>query len=274
MAKIRLDQLLFSRGLATSRTAAQALVMEGKVRVDGRVETKAGRAVAEDVPLEVEAPPRFVSRGGEKLEGAFAKFSGWTVDGLVCLDVGSSTGGFTDCMLQHGAARVMAVDVGTNQLAYKLRVDPRVWVRENFNARNMTIADLPERPARAVTDVSFISLKLILPPMAEVLFPGGEIVSLIKPQFEAGRGNAPGGVVNDPEVRRRVVEDISAFGTQTLGLELLGVEESPIRGREKGNIEYLAWWRKPAENAIIPPPEVTGERTSREELEKVKEFSK
>ena len=201
MAKIRLDQLLFSRGLATSRTAAQALVMEGKVRVDGRVETKAGRAVAEDVPLEVEAPPRFVSRGGEKLEGAFAKFSGWTVDGLVCLDVGSSTGGFTDCMLQHGAARVMAVDVGTNQLAYKLRVDPRVWVRENFNARNMTIADLPERPARAVTDVSFISLKLILPPMAEVLFPGGEIVSLIKPQFEAGRGNAPGGVVNDPEVR-------------------------------------------------------------------------
>ena len=274
MAKIRLDQLLFSRGLATSRTAAQALVMEGKVRVDGRVETKAGRAVAEDVPLEVEAPPRFVSRGGEKLEGAFAKFSGWTVDGLVCLDVGSSTGGFTDCMLQHGAARVMAVDVGTNQLAYKLRVDPRVWVRENFNARNMTIADLPERPARAVTDVSFISLKLILPPMAEVLCPGGEIVSLIKPQFEAGRGNAPGGVVNDPEVRRRVVEDISAFGTQTLGLELLGVEESPIRGREKGNIEYLAWWRKPAENAIIPPPEVTGERTSREELEKVKELSK
>ena len=122
MAKIRLDQLLFSRGLATSRTAAQALVMEGKVRVDGRVETKAGRAVAEDVPLEVEAPPRFVSRGGEKLEGAFAKFSGWTVDGPVCLDVGSSTGGFTDCMLQHGAARVMAVDVGTNQLAYKLRL--------------------------------------------------------------------------------------------------------------------------------------------------------
>ena len=253
MAKVRLDQLLFSRGLAVSRTAAQALVMEGKVRVDGRVETKAGRAVAEDVPLEVEAPPRFVSRGGEKLEGAFSKFAGWTVDGLICLDVGSSTGGFTDCMLQHGAAKVMAVDVGTNQLAYKLRVDPRVWVRENFNARNMTIADLPERPARAVTDVSFISLKLILPPMAEVLLPGGEIVSLIKPQFEAGRGNAPGGVVNDPEVRRRVVEDISAFGTQTLGLELLGVEESPIRGREKGNVEYLAWWRKPAENAIIPP---------------------
>ena len=231
--KVRLDQLLFARGLAASRTAAQALVLEGKVRVEGRVETKAGRAVAEDAALDVEAPPRFVSRGGEKLEGAFAAFPDWDVAGHVCLDVGSSTGGFTDCMLQHGAARVMAVDVGTNQLAYKLRVDPRVWVRENFNARSLTAADLPERPSRAVTDVSFISLKLILPPMAEVLLPGGEIVSLVKPQFEAGRGQAP------------VVEDISAFGTQALGLALLGVAESPIRGREKGNVEYLAWWRKP-----------------------------
>ena len=243
--KVRLDQLLFARGLAASRTAAQALVLEGKVRVEGRVETKAGRAVAEDAALDVEAPPRFVSRGGEKLEGAFAAFPGWDVAGHVCLDVGSSTGGFTDCMLQHGAARVMAVDVGTNQLAYKLRVDPRVWVRENFNARSLTAADLPERPSRAVTDVSFISLKLILPPMAEVLLPGGEIVSLVKPQSAAGRGQAPGGVVSDPAVRRRVVEDISAFGTQTLGLALLGVAESPIRGREKGNVEYLAWWRKP-----------------------------
>ena len=251
VARLRLDVLLTERGLVSSRTAAQALILEGKVRVEGRVETKAGRAVAEDAAIEVEAPPRFVSRGGEKLEGAFAKFSGWTVDGLVCLDVGSSTGGFTDCMLQHGAVKVMAVDVGTNQLAYKLRIDPRVWVRENFNARNLTVADLPERPARAVTDVSFISLKLILPPMAEVLLPGGEMVSLIKPQFEAGRGNAPGGVVTDPEIRRRVVEDITAFGTGTLGLELLGVEESPIRGREKGNVEYLAWWRKPGGNAII-----------------------
>ncbi len=246
MVRVRLDQLLFARGLAASRTAAQALVLAGQVRVEGRVETKAGRAVPDDAALEVATPPRFVSRGGEKLEGAFAHFPGWTVEGLVCLDVGSSTGGFTDCMLQHGAARVMAVDVGTNQLAYKLRVDPRVWVRENFNARNMTAADLPERPARAVTDVSFISLRLILPPMAEVLLPGGEIISLIKPQFEAGRGQAPGGVVVDPVVRARVVEEISAFGTQTLGLDLLGVTESPIRGREKGNIEYLAWWRKPA----------------------------
>ena len=245
MARTRLDVLLAARGLAASRTVAQALVLEGKVRVDGQPETKAGRLVPDDAEIEVEAPPRFVSRGGEKLEGAFAAFPGWTVDGLVCLDVGSSTGGFTDCLLQHGAARVMAVDVGTNQLAWKLRADPRVWVRENFNARYMTAADLPERPMRAVTDVSFISLTLILPPMAEVLLPGGEIVSLVKPQFEAGRGLAPGGVVTDPAVRERVVDDISKFGTQKLGLDLLGVAESPLRGRDKGNIEYLAWWRKP-----------------------------
>ena len=140
--------------------------------------------------------------------------------------------------------RVMAVDVGTNQLAWKLRSDPRVWVRENFNARHMTAADLPERPARAVTDVSFISLRLILPPMAEVLLPGGEIVSLVKPQFEAGRGNAPGGVVSDPAVRQAVLDDVCAFGERELGLRLLGTAESPIRGREKGNIEYLAHWRK------------------------------
>ena len=245
MAKVRLDVLLAARGLAASRTVAQALILEGKVRVDGRPETKSGRLVPDDAVVEVEAPPRFVSRGGEKLEGAFAAFPGWTVDGLVCLDVGSSTGGFTDCLLQHGAARVMAVDVGTNQLAWKLRSDPRVWTRENFNARYMTSADLPERPARAVTDVSFISLTLILPPMADVLLPGGEMVSLIKPQFEAGRGQAPGGVVTDPAVRERVVADISAFGTNSLGLDLLGVAESPIRGRDKGNVEYLAWWRKP-----------------------------
>ena len=240
----RLDIALVARGLAPSRTAAQALVMAGEVRVNGQVASKPAQAVPDDASLEVEQPLRFVSRGGEKLEGAFAAFPEWTVEGLVCLDVGSSTGGFTDCMLQHGAKRVMAVDVGTNQLAYRLRVDPRVWVKEKFNARYMTAADLPERPDRAVTDVSFISLKLILPPMAEVLNPGGEIVSLVKPQFEAGRGNAPGGVVSDPDVRKAVLEDITAFGTGELGLELLGTAESPIRGREKGNIEYLAYWRK------------------------------
>lgn len=241
----RLDVLIAERGLAASRTAAQALVLEGKVNVDGQLALKSGSAVDESVVITVEAPPRFVSRGGEKLEAAFAAFPEWRVDGMVCLDVGSSTGGFTDCLLQHGAVRVMAVDVGTNQLAWKLRSDSRVWVREKFNARYMTASDLPERPLRAVTDVSFISLKLILPPMADVLLPGGEMVSLIKPQFEAGRGLAPGGLVSDPAVRAGVVDDISSFGVDTLGLELLGVAESPVRGRDKGNVEYLAHWRKP-----------------------------
>jgi len=243
--KSRLDSALVARGLAASRTVAQALVMEGKVRVNGQTAAKSAASVEDGDAIEVESPPRFVSRGGEKLEGAFEAFPGWSVEGRVCLDVGSSTGGFTDCLLQHGAKRVMAVDVGTNQLAWKLRSDSRVWVRENFNARYMTAADLPERPSRAVTDVSFISLRLILPPMASVLEPGGEIVSLIKPQFEAGRGSAPGGVVADPSVRERVVAEISAFGTDTLGLALLGTVESPTRGRDKGNVEYLAWWRKP-----------------------------
>jgi 23S rRNA (cytidine1920-2'-O)/16S rRNA (cytidine1409-2'-O)-methyltransferase len=245
MAKKRLDQQLVERGLVASRTLAQTLVMAGEVRVNGHVETKSSRQVADDDELTVDSKPRFVSRGGEKLEGAFQKFSSFSVDGKVCLDVGSSTGGFTDCMLQHGAKKVMAVDVGTNQLAWSLRSDPRVWVKENFNARYMRIEDLPERPERAVTDVSFISLKLILPPMNDVLLPGGEIVSLIKPQFEAGKGLAPGGVVTDPKVRAAVVDDIVAFGKGELGLELAGLTESPIRGRDKGNIEYLAYWRKP-----------------------------
>ena len=242
--KTRLDSALVDRGLVASRTVAQALVLEGKVRVNGRVAAKSALAVAPEDGIEVEESPRFVSRGGDKLEGAFSSFPDWNVAGHVCLDVGSSTGGFTDCLLQHGAKRVMAVDVGTNQLAWKLRSDSRVWVRENFNARYMTVADLPERPSRAVTDVSFISLKLILPPMAEVLEPGGEMVSLIKPQFEAGRGMAPGGVVTDPAIREQVVADISAFGRDRLGLSVLGVTESPIRGRDKGNVEFLAWWRK------------------------------
>ena len=244
MMKGRLDNALVARGLVASRTEAQACVMAGKVRVNGQVVAKSAFAVLPEDAIEVESPPRFVSRGGEKLEGAFAAFPGWCVEGRVCLDVGSSTGGFTDCLLQHGAKRVMAVDVGTNQLAWKLRADPRVWVRENFNARHMTVADLPERPSRAVTDVSFISLRLILPPIAEVLEEGGEIVSLIKPQFEAGRDLVRGGVVTDPAVRERVVAEISAFGTETLGLSLLGTAESPIRGKDKGNVEYLAWWRK------------------------------
>ena len=245
--KTRLDVLLVARGLAESRTRAQALVLEGKVRVGGQVETKASRQLDEGADLAVERPPRFVSRGGEKLEGAFAL---WGADldvvGRTCLDVGSSTGGFTDCLLQHGASFVMAVDVGTNQLAYSLRRDPRVWVRENFNARYMEAADLPRTPEVAVTDVSFISLRLILPPIVGVLAPGGRIVALIKPQFEVGKGNAPGGLVRDEALRLEARDGIVRFATDELGLELRGLAESPIRGREMGNIEYLSFWGKRA----------------------------
>ena len=243
MMKARLDQLLVARGLASSRTVAQALVMEGKVRVAGQTEYKASRQIDDETPVEIESPPRFVSRGGEKLEGAFELWgTALSAEGKTCLDVGSSTGGFTDCLLQHGARRVMAVDVGTNQLAYSLRTDPRVWVRENFNARYMKPEDIPEVPTLAVTDVSFISLKLILPPICGVLAPGGEIVALIKPQFEVGKGNAPGGLVRDESLRLAARDEIVRFAKEELGLELLGLAESPIKGREMGNVEYLSWW--------------------------------
>ena len=250
--KRRLDMILVERALAESRTRAQALVMEGKVRVAGQTERKPSRLVDDGVPVEVEAPPRFVSRGGEKLEGAFALWGAGTGDrgarlsaeGKICLDVGSSTGGFTDCLLQHGAEKVMAVDVGTNQLAYKIRTDPRVWARENYNARFMKPEDLPDIPALAVTDVSFISLRLILPPICGVLRGGGEIVALIKPQFEVGKGNAPGGLVRDESLRLAARDGIVRFASDELGLELLGLAESPIRGREMGNVEYLSWWRR------------------------------
>ena len=243
------------RGLAESRTRAQALVMEGKVHVAGQTEYKASRQIDDETPVEIESPPRFVSRGGEKLEGAFELWGtgngergtgngerALNAEGKTCLDVGSSTGGFTDCLLQHGARRVMAVDVGTNQLAYSLRTDPRVWVRENFNARYMKPEDLPEVPTLAVTDVSFISLKLILPPIRDVLASGGEIVALIKPQFEVGKGNAPGGLVRDESLRLAARDEIVRFAKEELGLELLGLAESPIKGREMGNVEYLSWW--------------------------------
>jgi 23S rRNA (cytidine1920-2'-O)/16S rRNA (cytidine1409-2'-O)-methyltransferase len=245
MKKERLDTLLVKTGFAESREQAQRMIMAGSVSVGGHPVTKSGHRYPEDVAIELASRPRYVSRGGEKLEGAFKAFPGFKVDGLTALDVGASTGGFTDCLLQHGAARVIAVDVGRGQLHWNLRQDSRVHVMEQFNARYLSIADLPERPAVAVTDVSFISLRLILPPMTEVLLPGGEIVSLIKPQFEAGRGKAPGGVVRDPAVHRAVVEDIRSFGVETLGLTWLDCVPSPLKGPE-GNIEFLAYWKKEA----------------------------
>ena len=241
--KDRLDTLLVKAGLAESKEMAQRLIMAGEVRVAGQVATKPGHKFPDDAPLTVAARPRFVSRGGDKLEGAFAAFPAFDVKGKVCIDVGSSTGGFTDCLLQHGAARVIAVDVGKGQLHWKMRQDPRVYVMEEFNARYLRLSDLPEQPQMGVSDVSFISLKLILPPMADVLPAGGEILSLIKPQFEAGREKVPGGVVRDPAVRAAVVEEIKAFGTGTLGLAWLGCVQSPLLGPE-GNVEFLAWWRK------------------------------
>ena len=241
--KDRLDTLLVKAGLAESKELAQRLIMAGEVRVAGQVATKPGHKYPDDAPLAVAVRPRFVSRGGDKLEGAFTAFPEFDVMDKVCLDVGASTGGFTDCLLQHGATRVIAVDVGKGQLHWKMRQDPRVHVMEGFNARYLRLSDLPEQPDLGVTDVSFISLKLILPPLSDVLAPGGEIISLIKPQFEAGRVNVPGGVVRDPAVREAVVEEIKMFGTVTLGLAWLGCVQSPLLGPE-GNVEFLAWWRK------------------------------
>jgi len=238
--KTRLDDILVSRGLAESKEQAQRIIMAGDVRVQNFPNAKAGQKFADDVEIEVLAKPRFVSRGGEKLEGAFEAFK-LNVEGLDCLDVGASTGGFTDCLLQHGAARVISLDVGKNQFHPRLRNDPRVTVIEGFNARFLTVADLPYLPRFAVADVSFISLRLILPPLVKILPPGAQILTLIKPQFEAGREHAPKGVVRDPAIHAQVVEGIRAFA-ETIGLKSLGVERSPLLGPE-GNVEFLAWWQ-------------------------------
>ena len=242
---MRIDQYLSENKLCDSRTEAKNLILDGKVTVDGIPITKPSFDVlgTEDILVD-KTSVRYVSRGGLKLEAALDSFA-VSIKGALAIDVGASSGGFTDCLLQHGARRVMAVDVGTNQLAYSLRTDPRVWVRENFNARYMKQEDLPEVPSLAVTDVSFISLKLILPPICGVLAPGGEIVALIKPQFEVGKGNAPGGLVRDENLRLAARDEIVRFAKEELGLELLGLAESPIKGREMGNVEYLSWWRKP-----------------------------
>ena len=242
--KPRLDELLVQRGLAESRAQAQRLICAGAVRVNGQPAPKAGHTVPADAVVSVTQPERFVSRGGEKLEEAFRCF-GLTVTGLVCLDVGASTGGFTDCLLQHGAARVYAVDVGHGQFHWKLRNDPRVVLKEGVNARYLRPGDLPEQPALAAVDVSFISLTKILPAVKELLAMGGEIVALIKPQFEAGRKQVgKGGVVRDAGVQQQVIGDIREFGTQHLGLEWLGVCVSPLKG-PAGNVEFLAHWKRP-----------------------------
>ena len=245
MKRQRLDLLLVARGLAESREKARRLVLAGEVFVDDAPATKAGHEYPPDCALRVRQPERFVGRGGLKLEEAFLRFPALSAAGKVCVDVGASTGGFTDCLLQHGAAKVYALDVGRAQLHPRLAADPRVVVMDGCNARNLGPGDLPEAPALAVADVSFISLRLILPALDRILPPGSETVALIKPQFEAGRAEVGhGGVVRDPAIRQQVVDRIREFGEQTLGWQWLAICQSPIQG-PAGNVEFLSYWRKP-----------------------------
>jgi 23S rRNA (cytidine1920-2'-O)/16S rRNA (cytidine1409-2'-O)-methyltransferase len=237
VAKQRLDLLLVQRGLCASREKAQRLIMAGQVFSGGTRLEKASQSLAGDVPLEVRAGERYVGRGGLKLEHALRHF-GVDPAGLVCLDVGASTGGFTDCLLQHGAAKVFALDVGHGQLAWKIRNDPRVIVMEHCNARHLKPGDIPELTQLATVDVSFISLTLVLPPMAALLSDGGMILALIKPQFELSRDEVGrGGVVRDEDARARAVEKIRAFVAER-GWQWGGVTGSPITGAD-GNREFL-----------------------------------
>lgn len=242
---MRLDQLLVARGLCETREKAQRAIMAGKVRVGENVADKASSKFEEDAALTLAAPDKYVGRGGFKMEGALAHF-GIDPKGLTCLDIGASTGGFTDCLLQHGAARVWAVDVGHSQLDWKIRSDPRVVVREKLNARYLSRADVPDEPSLIVIDVSFISLTLILPPALNVIAPGGVVIPLIKPQFELRREEVGrGGIVKDPEMHTAAVERVRAFvdtmpaSESGLRLHWDGVIESPILGGE-GNREFLA----------------------------------
>jgi 23S rRNA (cytidine1920-2'-O)/16S rRNA (cytidine1409-2'-O)-methyltransferase len=236
----RVDVLLVEKGLCESREQAKRLILAGEVRIGDRVIDKPGQKLAEDSALEVREKPKFVGRGGIKLEGALEAFvidpTGW-----VCIDVGASTGGFTDCLLQHGAAKVHAVDVGTNQLVWKLRSDPRVVVKEQFNARHMVPEDLGEKVRLAVMDLSFISLTKVLPAVFSVLDDEGGVVCLIKPQFELDREDiSKGGIVRDPALHERAVEKIRRFVVDECRREWRGLIASPITGTD-GNQEFLAW---------------------------------
>lgn len=244
MNKLRLDMILATRGLAESREKAQRLIRAGQVRVKGQVMSKPGVQFPEDAEVAVESLPRFVSRGGDKLMGAFEAWPDLDPCGRVCIDIGSSTGGFTDCLLQHGAQKVYAVDVGKGQLHWDLRNHAQVVVMEETNARYLEPAPFDPRPDFGVTDVSFISLTLILPAAARVLLPGSTFISLIKPQFEAGAENLRKGVVVDEGIRQQTVERIRRFGAEELGWTCLGVVPSPLKG-PAGNVEFLARWILP-----------------------------
>ena len=237
----RLDQLLVDRGLAPSRARARALVLAREVRVDGEMAIRAAAPVAADVVIDLRARPRYVSRGGEKLAHALAR-TGVAVEGRRCLDVGASTGGFTDCLLQHGAAHVTAVDVGYGELATRLRDDPRVELRERTNARALEPLDPPAE--LATVDVSFISLTKVLPAVVGSLRAGGDLLALVKPQFEAGRAQVRrGGVVHDASVHARTVAAVALCALE-LGLRVRGVVRSPLLG-PAGNREFFLWLRRP-----------------------------
>ena len=243
--KVRLDLLLVASGLAESREKAQRLVLAGEVLADDAPALKPGHLYPSDTPLRIRHPEPFVSRGGLKLQEAFDRFD-FRVDGARCIDIGASTGGFTDCLLQHGAESVIAVDVGRSLLHPRIAADPRVTVLDSTNARYLTPDALPPGPLPtvAVTDVSFISLKLILPAIDRVLQAGGRVVALVKPQFEAGRADVgKGGVVRDPAVRARVLSDILSFASASLPWTVLGSCPSPVKG-PAGNVEYLAYFKK------------------------------
>ena len=234
--RVRADQLLVERGLAESRQKAQALILAGSVLINKQKVTKAGQAVDAEAAVELLDQLRYVSRGGLKLERALDAFA-IDVAGWVCVDVGASTGGFTDCLLQRGAARVYAVDVGVTQLAWRIRTDPRVVVRDHTNARSLEPAQIGEPCRLAVCDVSFISVTLILPALPPLLTPDGEMVILVKPQFEAGRGEVgKGGIVRDPRLQEAACAKVAA-AVEELGFHARTIE-SPITGAE-GNREFL-----------------------------------
>lgn len=241
-ARVRLDQLLVQQHGIESREKAQALIRAGRVQVKGQPATKPGLQVPVEVAVMIEATPRYVGRGGEKLEAALAHFQIDVTD-AIAIDVGASTGGFTDCLLQHGAAHVYAVDVGKGQLHWNLRQDERVTVHEGCNARYLESNRFVPPPQIAVVDVSFISLTKVLPAVTNLLARPGQAVTLIKPQFEAGREQVgKGGVVRDPLVHEQVIAQIRQFGEETLAWQWLGLCCSPIKG-PAGNTEFLAYWR-------------------------------
>lgn len=243
MTRVRLDQLVVQRGLAESREKAQRLIRASAVRANDQPVTKPGHLFPDDVALTMNSAPPYVGRGGEKLEEALRHFA-LDVRAAVCMDVGASTGGFTDCLLQHGARRVYAIDVGKGQLHWSLRQDERVTVLEGVNARYLDPAWFDETPGFAVVDVSFISLTKILPAVTTILASGSSVVTLIKPQFEAGRDQVgKGGVVRDEAVHEAVIEKIQRFGSDDLGWLWRGHCVSPIRG-PAGNVEFLGYWIK------------------------------